>query len=51
MGSGIMIYIPSFMKIGSHTERQQGDFMSVLLRLKMGYRTRMVNYRRGPDRT
>jgi hypothetical protein len=38
MGSGAMIYIPSFIKIGSGVQRliegihrQQGDFISLLL--------------------
>jgi hypothetical protein len=39
MGSGAMIYIPSFIKIGSGikklieggTDRQHGDFISLLL--------------------
>jgi hypothetical protein len=35
MGSGSMIYVPSFMKIGgftdTHTHRQHGDLISLLL--------------------
>jgi hypothetical protein len=46
MGSGAMIYIPSFMKIGSgiqklirgntQTQRQQGDLISLLFFSKYG---------------
>jgi hypothetical protein len=30
-GSGTMIYLPSFIKIGSDTHRQLGDLISLVL--------------------